>query len=123
MVIVGGKGKGISLKPLGDSLARYARAVFAYGETGAEIERAIDGRVPCERFALFGEAFAGASRAAKHGDTVLLSPGCTAFGEFKDFEERGERFCQLVSALGKEKQLGIEGIDPRAGGADEHYGL
>ncbi len=123
LVIAGGRGKGISLKPLGDTLATHARAVFAYGEARAEIAEAIGGRVPCESFAFFADAFARAAGAAKNGDTVLLSPGCTAFGEFKDFEERGECFCRLVSALGKEEKLGTERIDPRTGGADEHHRL
>ena len=96
LVIVGGRGKGISFAPLGDALAARAKAVFLYGEAAEEIATAIGGRVPllvCDRFA---EAFWGAARAAERGDTVLLSPGCTAFGEFRDFEERGETFCRLV---------------------------
>ena len=98
--IVGGRGKGISLAPLADALATQAKAAFLYGETAAEIEAALCGRIPTGRFSRFAEAFSAASAAALPGDTVLLSPGCTAFGEFRDFEERGECFCRLVRELG-----------------------
>lgn len=99
LVIAGGQGKGISLVPLADALAAKAKAVFLYGETAAEIARLLAGRVPTARYARFTDAFAAAASAAKAGDTVLLSPGCTAFDQFRDFEHRGETFCRLVCAL------------------------
>ena len=97
IVIAGGRGKGISLEPLADVLAERASAVFLYGETGEALQRALTGRVPVHRFAAFAAAFYAAAAGARPGDTVLLSPGCTAFDQFRDFEERGERFCTLVS--------------------------
>ncbi len=96
LVIAGGRGKGIPLTPLGEQLATRAAAVFLYGETAGEIAAAIGGRVPTAVFCRFSDAFFAAANSAKSGDTVLLSPGCTAFGEFRDFEERGETFCRLV---------------------------
>lgn len=99
LVIAGGRGKGISLQPLADVLAARAKAVFLYGETAREILDALAGRVPAEAYESFDAAFAAATAAAKAGDTVLLSPGCTAFDAFRDFEARGERFLQLVAAL------------------------
>jgi UDP-N-acetylmuramoylalanine--D-glutamate ligase len=49
--------------------------------------------------ATLDEAFAAASAVAQRGDVVLLSPACTSFDAFRDFEERGERFRELVRAL------------------------
>lgn len=99
LVIAGGRGKGVSFTPVGDALAAHARAVFLYGEAAGEIEKAIDGRVPTHRFTDFALAFNAAAQMAKSGDTVLLSPACTAFDQFRDFEERGEFFCTLVENL------------------------
>ena len=99
LVIAGGKAKGIPLTPLADALAGHAKAVFLYGETAGEIAEELNGRVPATVFGAFREAFSAASAAAVPGDTVLLSPGCTAFDQFRDFEERGEVFMQMVAAL------------------------
>jgi len=45
------------------------------------------------------EAVEAAARVAQPGDVVLLSPGGTSFDAFKDFEERGRRFKELVQGL------------------------
>ncbi len=104
IVIAGGRGKGIPLQPLGDALATHAKAVLLYGETAREIANAIGVRVPVQCCADFYEAFYRAADAASSGDTVLLSPGCTAFDAFRDFEERGEVFCRLVKELAEERK-------------------
>lgn len=99
IVIAGGRTKGIPLAALGDTLAARAKAVFLYGEAAGEIEKALAGRIPYQIFVNFADAFAAASRYARAGDTVLLSPGCTAYDQFENFEKRGECFCRLVQAL------------------------
>jgi UDP-N-acetylmuramoylalanine--D-glutamate ligase len=53
----------------------------------------------CEVVTTLEEAVAGASSVAQPGDVVLLSPGCTSFDAFRDFEKRGERFRELVRSL------------------------
>jgi UDP-N-acetylmuramoylalanine--D-glutamate ligase len=45
------------------------------------------------------EAVARARHLAKPGDIVLLSPACTSYDAFQNFEERGERFRQLVGEI------------------------
>ncbi len=125
IVIAGGRGKGIPLAPLADSLATHAKAVFLYGEAAEEIKKELCGRVPTFVYARFARAFDGACACAKCGDTVLLSPGCTAFGEFGDFEERGRAFCRMARAFaGKDIQkLGTSRTDPADGGACQHHGV
>jgi UDP-N-acetylmuramoylalanine--D-glutamate ligase len=50
------------------------------------------------------EAVQRASEMAVKGETVLLSPGCSSYDMFKNFEERGENYRQCVNALPEEKQ-------------------
>ena len=103
-VIVGGRGKGVDLAPLCEALVFHARGVYAYGDTACEIAAGLAERVPCSVAVHFADAFAAACAAARAGDIVLLSPGCTAFGEFRDFEERGEVFCRLVKKWEEERK-------------------
>ena len=48
----------------------------------------------------FDNAVRFASIIAQGGDTVLLSPACSSFDEFSCFEERGERFIEIVKQMG-----------------------
>lgn len=105
IVIVGGRGKGLDPSPLVEALVCRAKAVFLYGEAAPALQRALTGRVPVHRFAAFAAATYAAAAWARPGDTVLLSPAHTAFDQFRDFEERGERFCALVAEM-KESACG-----------------
>ena len=99
IVIAGGKTKGIPLDALCDTLVSRGKSVFLYGEAAEEIARGVSDRIHVEAFVKFADAFAAASRYARAGDTVLLSPGCTAYDQFENFEKRGECFCRLVREL------------------------
>ena len=99
LVIAGGRGKGVSFAPLVTALEAHAKAVYLYGEAAKEIAAVLDPQFPHKVFSRFADAFLAAAGDAEEGDTVLLSPACTAFGEFRDFEERGEVFCRLVQGL------------------------
>ncbi len=99
VVIVGGRGKGISLAPLAEALALRAKAVALYGEVAEELAPLLEGRLSYALHHDFAKAFDAAVGMADVGDTVLLSPGATAFDQFVDFEARGEAFCRLVAKL------------------------
>lgn len=103
VVIAGGAKKGISLLPLCDAFARYAKAVFLTGDTAEEIRdlllsslRFRQTGIPVYLPGDFEETVLAACRIAEKGDTVVLSPGCTSFDRFRNFEERGERFRTIV---------------------------
>ena len=97
-LIVGGYDKGIDLAPLVRAAAT-CKAVYTIGATGPHIAAAVTkqgGRaVECE---VLDRAVEAAVEAAAPGDVILLSPGCASWDQFTNYEERGERFTQLVRA-------------------------
>jgi UDP-N-acetylmuramoylalanine--D-glutamate ligase len=97
-LIAGGYDKGVDLAPLVQGGA-LCKAVYTIGATGPRIAAAVTkqgGRaVECE---VLDRAVEAAVEAAAPGDVILLSPGCASWDQFTNYEERGERFTQLVRA-------------------------
>ena len=70
---------------------------MAYGEAGPQIERDLTGVVPVRRLgSSFDEVIAAARELAKPGDVVLLSPACSSYDMFDNYEERGRVFKAMV---------------------------
>ena len=99
VLIAGGQGKGADFTPLKDALAGHARAVVLFGRDASLIEEAVDDVVDRYHAADLEEAVRRASRVARAGDTVLLSPACASFDMFNDYEHRGEAFKAAVERL------------------------
>ncbi len=100
VLIAGGEGKGLDYRELVDEAAKRCRGVVLIGETAAELERGIAGRVPVIRAATMAEAVERAAALADRGDVVLLAPAATSFDMFVDYADRGDQFRAAVSALG-----------------------
>ncbi len=101
VLLLGGRNKGVDLRPLAVLVASRVSAVVLFGEAAGEYATAFTGLdVPTMRAAGLAEAVTLAHRAASPGDVVLLSPGCTSFDEFSGYDERGHRFAGYVRALG-----------------------
>jgi UDP-N-acetylmuramoylalanine--D-glutamate ligase len=99
-LIAGGQGKGQNFSPLAPLVAERCRAVYLIGEAAEEIARALDGAgVPLHRAGELEQAVASARQAARPGETVLLSPACASYDQYRDFEARGEHFRSLVEEL------------------------
>jgi UDP-N-acetylmuramoylalanine--D-glutamate ligase len=99
-LILGGQGKGQDFAPLRDAVRGRCRAVYVIGEDAPAIRAVLatgDGPELVEAGTLDG-AVAAARAAVRAGDTVLLSPACASFDQFRDFEARGDRFRELVLA-------------------------
>lgn len=101
VLLLGGRHKGEPYTRLGPllNLKDRVRLVIAYGEAGPIVEQDLKGQVPLERGTTFEDVVARARRAAKSGDVVLLSPACSSYDMFKNYEERGATFRKLVEAM------------------------
>lgn len=99
LVILGGQDKGAPYAPLGPLLKNKAKTVFLIGEASDKIERDLSGQVPLVRCGTLARAVAQASRTAKSGDVILLSPACASFDQFENFEHRGRVFKKLARAI------------------------
>jgi len=89
-----------------DSLLQYAprvRKAYLIGEAAEMFARTLSGHAPCEILGTLEDAiaaaFADASRSGVAAPFVLLSPACASFDQFRDFEERGDRFRALAGEL------------------------
>jgi UDP-N-acetylmuramoylalanine--D-glutamate ligase len=96
-VILGGRGKGSDYAPLARPVAERCRGAYLIGETAAEIRAALAPTgVPLHDCRDLERAVAAARKAARSGDTVLLSPACASYDQYDSFEERGGHFRALV---------------------------
>jgi UDP-N-acetylmuramoylalanine--D-glutamate ligase len=102
-LILGGSLKGESFRPLAGPVSDRAVAVYLIGAAADDLVMdlasvAVSG-VHIQRSGTLEQAVQDASAAASEGEVVLLSPACASFDAFRDFEERGDRFRDLVEAL------------------------
>lgn len=97
VLLAGGRDKHLPWEAWAAEVAQSTRAVVTFGEMGTALEGLLlraGARV--SRAQGLTEAVELASRLARPGDAVLLSPGGTSFDEFRDFEERGDAFRRLA---------------------------
>ena len=99
VLILGGRDKHGDFSKLAPQVASVARTVLTIGEAAPVIERALAGSAPLERSETMDRAVARAREIARPGDTVLLSPACASFDQYRNFEERGRHFAALVRSL------------------------
>ena len=105
-VICGGQDKHVPFDPLAEGLCAMAASVILTGEARDQILDALHAcpaydpaRLPVTVIPDYREAMKQACEQARDGDTVLLSPACTSFDAFKNFEERGEVFREIVNGI------------------------
>ena len=97
--IAGGQGKGQDFSALRGPLTEKARAAILFGQDAGAIEKDLAGKVEVKRVDDLAAAVAVARGIARHGDRVLLSPACASLDQFRNYEERGSRFRELVQGL------------------------
>jgi UDP-N-acetylmuramoylalanine--D-glutamate ligase len=100
ILLLGGKHKGEPYTDLAPELERTGRAVIAYGEAAPIIERDLEGVVPLTRLgSSFDDVVETARMLAQSGDVVLLSPACSSYDMFDNYEQRGRVFKQLAAGV------------------------
>jgi UDP-N-acetylmuramoylalanine--D-glutamate ligase len=99
VLLLGGRHKGEPYSRLADPLQGRCRAVVAYGEAGSIIVTDLSGAVRVVPAGDFDDVLAKARALAQPGDAVLLSPACSSYDMFRNYEERGDRFRSAVEAM------------------------
>ena len=108
VLLAGGRDKKLPWAEFAKAARDTTKVVLAFGECADLIEQAAEvenqsvtaGKrlqvIKCKQLA---EAVQQAAKIAQPGEVVLLSPGGTSFDEFNDFEERGQKFREMVKSL------------------------
>ena len=99
LLILGGQHKGSSYQPLIPLIKKKVKLILTIGEAAPIIERDLKGAAPIESRGDIDGAMAAAWGAARGGASVLLSPACASFDQYRNYEERGRHFVRLFKGL------------------------
>jgi len=99
ILIAGGRDKGEDYEILSRTIQRRVKNLILVGESKEKINRAVGDFSETFLVGTFEEAVYLAYQKARSGDVVLLSPGCASQDMFKNYEERGTRYKQIISAF------------------------
>ncbi len=101
-LIAGGRDKAFQYYEIGPLLSQRVKGAFLIGETKEKIRAAWSLFTPCSLCDSLIEAVSEAARSAAAGDVVLLSPACSSFDQFQNYQHRGDVFRQAVLKLAGE---------------------
>ena len=101
ILIAGGRHKGIDYKIIRDLAREKVKEAILIGEAAERIKDSLGGSLSIQRAITLKEAVQKAFSKASPGDCVLLSPMCSSFDMFQDFEERGKVFKEAVFNLAR----------------------
>lgn len=98
ILLLGGRHKGEPYSALADPIKKRVKHVIAYGEAAPIIAEDLEGTVPIDRLDFdFDAVIRRAREVSQPGDAILLSPACSSYDMFNNYEERGARFRQLAA--------------------------
>ena len=103
-LIAGGRDKGFEYHDIGPLLSQRVKGAFLIGETREKIRAAWSLFTPCTLKDSLIEAVTEAATSAVSGDVVLLSPACSSFDQFQNYQHRGDVFRQAVAELASSGQ-------------------
>ena len=103
ILIAGGKHKGVDYREILDLARSKVRKVILIGEAKEKIGAAFEGSLSIDKASTLEEAVSNAFGKALPGDSVLLSPMCSSYDMFSNYEERGAVFKKAVLDLANNK--------------------
>lgn len=110
-LIAGGRDQGLEFHDVGPLLAKRVKRAFLIGEASEKIRAAWSLFTPCQATPSLLEAVAAAAKDAVSGDVVLFSPACPGFDQFRNYQQRGEIFCQAVKSIRRGAPTGDPNIN------------
>lgn len=100
VLIAGGDAKGADMSELVPAIVEKAKAVIIMGKDGPLIGQALTGTgVPVHLVGTMAQAVQKAASLTEAGDTVLLSPACASLDQYKNYQDRGNKFSKAVLGL------------------------
>lgn len=106
ILIMGGRDKGADFDLLRPLIERRVRTLILFGEAREKIKKALGNSVPVQMASTMKEAVSLAFQSARPNETVLLSPACSSFDMFLNFEHRGKVFKREVRRLARQVEKG-----------------
>ena len=98
VLLLGGRHKGEPYTTLLEVMHPRVRTILAYGEAAPNIVEDLAAHIAVELVdGSFDEVVARAAAIAQPGEAVLLSPACASYDMFRNYEERGDRFREIVT--------------------------
>ncbi|MDD5579109.1 MAG: UDP-N-acetylmuramoyl-L-alanine--D-glutamate ligase [Methylobacter sp.] len=99
ILIAGGDAKGADMNELIPAIREKAKSVVLMGKDAGLINQALNGCVPVYSAENITQAVQIAADLADAGESVLLSPACASLDQFKNYQDRGEKFTKAVLEL------------------------
>lgn len=99
ILILGGKDKDNNFDELIPFINKNVKKIISYGQASNKISIALRDAVELDQVFSLRDAVELCQKSAAPGDTILLSPGCASFDQFKNYEERGNEFKRLVNEM------------------------
>lgn len=106
ILIAGGYDKKVPFDKLAKAGMKRVKKLVLLGVTAPKIEEAFKRemdktgvKIPIVHSNTLKDAVLSCKQSAKNGDVVILSPACASFDMFKNFEERGNKFKEIVNSL------------------------
>jgi UDP-N-acetylmuramoylalanine--D-glutamate ligase len=116
-LIAGGRDKGLAYHDIGPLLSQRVKGARLIGEAREKIRAAWSLFTPCALADSLLEAVLETARNAVAGDVVLLSPACSSFDQFQDYQHRGDVFRKAVNSLKALSGPGTRLVEPTSAGS------